>query len=64
MKKITFILVFLSFFTAAYAAEKPIFNIIDSECVIFLQGSTLDTNINAPLEIFLNTIYRYIFNMN
>ncbi len=56
MKKITFILVFLSFFTAAYAAEKPIFNIIDSECVIFLQGSTLDTNINAPLEIFLNTI--------
>ena len=56
MKKITFILVFLSFFTAAYAAEKPIFNIIDSECVIFLQGSTLDTNINAPLEIFLNAI--------
>ena len=56
MKKITFILIFLSFFTTAYAAEKPIFNIIDNECVIFLQGSALDTSINAPLEIFLNTI--------
>lgn len=56
MKKITFLLMFVLFFTATYAADKPIFNIIDNECVVFLQGSTINSNISAPLEIFLNTI--------
>ena len=56
MQKITFSLIFLLFFTAVYAADKPIFNIIDNECIVFLQGNTINSNINAPLEIFLNTI--------
>lgn len=56
MQKITFMIIFLLFYTTAYAVDKPIFNIIDSECVVFLQGDTTDSNINAPLEIFLNTI--------
>ena len=56
MQKITFSLIFMLFFTAVYAADKPIFNIIDNECIVFLQGNTINSNINAPLEIFLNTI--------
>lgn len=56
MQKITFSLIFVLFFTAVYAADKPIFNIIDNECIVFLQGNTINSNINAPLEIFLNTI--------
>ena len=56
MQKITFSLIFVLFFTAVCAADKPIFNIIDNECIVFLQGNTINSNINAPLEIFLNTI--------
>lgn len=56
MQKITFMIIFLLFCTTASAVDKPIFNIIDNECVVFLQSDTTDSDINPPLEIFLNTV--------
>ncbi len=56
MKKIVILLVLLIFAIPIYASNKPIFNIMDNECVVFIQGSNINSSINAPLEIFLNTV--------
>ncbi len=56
MKKIILVFVFLLITTVSYGNNKPTFNIIDSECIVFIQGSNINSSINAPLEIFLNTV--------
>lgn len=56
MKKIMAVAAFVLFFYPMQSLCKPIFNILDSECIVFIQGSTLASNISAPLEVFLNTV--------
>lgn len=56
MKKIIVMIVFVLFFNPIQSFCKPIFNILDSECIVFIQGSKLASNISAPLEVFLNTV--------
>lgn len=56
MKKLMVVPVFILFFFPLQALCNPIFNILDSECVVFIQGSTIDSTISAPLEVFLNTV--------
>lgn len=56
MKKIIAALAFVIFFCPEHALCKTTFNILDSECVIFIQGPNLDSSINVPLEVFLNTV--------
>ncbi len=56
MKKLVLLLVFIWFNTTCFASNMTTFNIIDNECVVFIQGSNINSSINAPLEIFLNTV--------
>lgn len=56
MKNIIAIFAFLVFFYPMQSLCKPIFNILDNECIVFIQGSKLDSNISSPLEVFLNTV--------
>lgn len=56
MKKIIALIVFMLFFYPIQSFCKPVFNILDSECIVFIQGSELAGSIGAPLEVFLNTV--------
>lgn len=56
MKKIMAVIVFILFFYPMQSLCKPIFNILDSECIVFIQGSELAGSIGVPLEVFLNTV--------
>lgn len=56
MKKIMVMLLFVLFSYPIQSLCKPTFNILDNECVVFIQGSTLDSSISMPLEVFLNTV--------
>ena len=61
MKKIMVMIAFMLFFYPMQLLCKPIFNILDSECIVFIQGSELDSNISAPLEVFLKTVNKANF---
>ena len=56
MKKIIALIVFMLFFYPIQSFCKPVFNILDSECIVFIQGSELAGSIGVPLEVFLNTV--------
>lgn len=58
MKKVMVLAAFVLFFYPMQSLCKPIFNILDSECIVFIQGSALDSNISASLEVFLNTVQK------
>lgn len=56
MKKIMVMFAFVLFFYPIQSFCKPIFNLLDSECIVFVQGSASDSSISKPLEVFLNTV--------
>lgn len=56
MKKIMVIYIFVLFFFPIQSFSKPIFNLLDSECIVFIQGSSPDSSISKSLEVFLNTV--------
>lgn len=56
MKKLMVLLALMLFFYPLHVLSKPNFNILDSECIVFIQGSSIDSNISLSLESFLNTI--------
>ncbi len=61
MKKLMVLLALMLFFYPLHVLSKPNFNILDSECIVFIQGSSIDSNISLSLESFLNTIDKEIF---